>query len=208
VEYRYERRGSFGFHSLMACTDGRACHPIISDPAALIQRTHTDPRQLQDAEARACWPTSLPSPTREVPVAAATLVAILATATAGGPGRARLIAAVAEWVADAPSRSGPPSAPAATPRATSPSPGRGNHPPDAHVPGRRRPGRCRRRLACRRGTFRSRGQPAAGRRVDGRTLRGAPVAGGDSRPGAPAGGDGPRKPRGAGPTPGRPVWVR
>jgi hypothetical protein len=46
--------------------------PSSPIPAALAHLTQTDPRELQDADARTCWPTWPPFPIRELLVAAAT----------------------------------------------------------------------------------------------------------------------------------------
>ena len=96
--------------------------PSSPIPAALTHLTHADPRQLQDADAPhlLAYLAAVPDP-RAARGRRHPLVAILALAAAAVLAGARSIAAIAEWAADAPSRSGPRSAPAATPPATSPS---------------------------------------------------------------------------------------
>jgi hypothetical protein len=58
VKCRHERPGSCGFHSLMTQADIRA-RQIHHPRSQLPGPPHpTDHRQLSDAEARTCWPTS------------------------------------------------------------------------------------------------------------------------------------------------------
>ena len=77
--------------------------PSSPIPAALTQLTHTNPRQLQDAEAPQllAYLASVPDP-RAAPGRRHPLVAILGLAAAAVLAGARSIAAVAEWAADAP----------------------------------------------------------------------------------------------------------
>jgi predicted transposase YbfD/YdcC len=72
-------------------------------PAALTQLTHTDPRQLQDAEAPhlLAYLASVPDP-RATRGRRHPLIAILGLAAAAVLAGARSIAAIAEWAADAP----------------------------------------------------------------------------------------------------------
>jgi hypothetical protein len=100
------------------------------------------------------------------------------------------------------SRSAPRSAPASRPRLLR-RPGRGDHPSHARAPGCRRPGRRDRRLAGRPEASGSSGQPAAGRCGGRQDAARRPRSRRRRPPGAPAGGDGPRQPRGPGPTSGR-----
>jgi hypothetical protein len=67
----HERPGSCG-SPLPHDPGGRPCPPSQHprSPAALAHLTHADP--LHDSEPRTCWPTLPASPTRELPVAAAT----------------------------------------------------------------------------------------------------------------------------------------
>jgi hypothetical protein len=184
----------------MTRTDARACRPIILDPSRLTHLARTDPVTFRTPTPRTCSPTSLPSLTRELPVAVAMR---WSPSWAWPPPRC--------WAGHGrsprspsgppmrPSRSGPPSAPATTPPILR-RPGRGHHRPDPFPPGRRCPGRCGRRLAGGAGPAPPR--PAASRRravaIDGKTLRGARRGRRRRPPGVPAGLHGPRHPRGAG----------
>jgi hypothetical protein len=77
--------------------------PSSPIPAVLTQLTHTNPRQLQDAEAPQllAYLASVPDP-RAAPGRRHPLVAILGLAAAAVLAGARSIAAIAEWAADAP----------------------------------------------------------------------------------------------------------
>ena len=72
-------------------------------PAALTQLTHTDSRQLQDAEAPhlLAYLAAVPDP-RSARGRRHRLVTILAIAAAAVLAGARSIAAIAEWATDAP----------------------------------------------------------------------------------------------------------
>jgi DDE_Tnp_1-associated len=157
--------------------------PSSPIPAALTQLSHTDPRQLQDTEAPhllaylACVPDPRGAHGRRHP-----LVAILAMAAAAVLAGARLIATTAEWAADAPQPV------RAALGARHHAPGHFTVPAEATIgrdpcpPGRRRPGRCGRRLAGRPAASRSCGQPAAGRRRRRQDPARARGPGGDGRP--------------------------
>jgi predicted transposase YbfD/YdcC len=77
--------------------------PSSPIPAALTHLTHTDPRELQDAEAPhlLAYLAAVPDP-RATRGRRHPLVAILGLAAAAGLAGARSIAAIADWVADAP----------------------------------------------------------------------------------------------------------
>ena len=181
----------------MTTVEARACRPIIPDPIRpdpLATPTRSDAETPHLLAYLATVPDPRARAGRRHP-----LVAILAMAAAAVLAGARSMAAIAEWAADAPQ----PVRAALGARRDRPrplrGPGRGHHPPHPGPPGRRRAGRRDRRVA-----GRPRPRPRTARRravaVDGKTLRGARR---DGRPGPPAGRDGPRHPRGAGPTPGR-----
>jgi hypothetical protein len=91
------------FHSLMTGRTPVPADPASPIPAALTQLTHTDPRQLQDAEAShmLAYLAAVPDP-RAARGRRHPLVAILAMAAAAVLAGARSIAAIAEWAADAP----------------------------------------------------------------------------------------------------------
>jgi hypothetical protein len=61
---------------------------------------HADPRQLQDADTRTCWPTWPPSPIRASRGRHHRLIAILGLAAAAVLACARSIAAIAEWASE------------------------------------------------------------------------------------------------------------
>ena len=138
--------------------------PSSPIPAALTQLTHTDPRQLQDAEAPhlLAYLAAVPDP-RAARGRRHPLVAILGMAAAAVLAGARSIAAIAEWAADAPQPV------RAALGARHHAPGHFSVPAEATI--RRTLARldadalagCGRRLAGRPGAFQSRGQPAAGR---------------------------------------------
>jgi hypothetical protein len=136
------------------------------------------------------------------------LIAILAMAASAVLAGARSLAAIAEWAAEAPSRCGPRWGPPRRPRPVR-RPGRGHHRPHPGSPGRRRLGRRGRRLAGRpgpaAGASQTRRQPATGgrRRRQDPARRPHPDSRWRRPSGAPAGGDGPHQPRGAGPMPAR-----
>jgi predicted transposase YbfD/YdcC len=157
--------------------------PSSPIPAALTQLTHTNPRQLQDAEAPhlLAYLASVPDP-RAARGRRHPLVAILGLAAAAVLAGARSIAAIAEWAADAPQPV------RAALGARHHAPGHRSVPAEATI--RRTLARLDAdALAGAIGAWladRERQSPAAGRRravaVDGKTLRGARAAGGDGRP--------------------------
>jgi predicted transposase YbfD/YdcC len=157
--------------------------PSSPIPAALTQLTHTNPRQLQDAEAPhlLAYLASVPDP-RAARGRRHPLVAILGLAAAAVLAGARSIAAIAEWAADAPQPV------RAALGARHHAPGHRSVPAEATI--RRTLSRLDAdALAGVIGAWladRERRSPAAGRRraiaVDGKTLRGARAAGAGGRP--------------------------
>jgi DDE_Tnp_1-associated len=152
-------------------------------PAALAHLTHTDPRQLQNAEAwhLLAYLAAVPDP-RAARGRRHPLVAILAMAAAAVLAGARSFAAIAEWAVDAPQPI------RAALGARHHAPGHFTVPTEATI--RRTLARLDAdALAGAVGAWladRERPGPAVGRRravaVDGKTLRGARAAAGDGRP--------------------------
>src|SRR5512133_1212892 len=196
VQHRHERPGSCGYHSLMTTTDARACRAIIADPPC-PGPTHPRRPPLQHAETPSllAYLATIPDP-RTLRGRRHPLIAILAMAAAAVLGGARSVTAIAEWAADAPQPV------RAALGARRDAPDHWSVPAEATIRrtlGRRtpRPGHSNRRLAGRPGPcWPAAACPGGGRQdTQGRQTRWPP--------GPPAGRDGPRQPRGPGPTPGR-----
>ena len=88
--------------------------PSSSIPAALTQLAHADPLRAAEGPHLLAYLATIRDP-RRPSGRRHPLVAILAMAAAAVLTGARSITAIAEWAADAPSRSGPRSVPAAMP---------------------------------------------------------------------------------------------